>query len=184
MIKVEKKAEMTTRVWDPATGNYTDMINVTFVEESDREDETNDLANSSSLLAGVLGTPTGLDRRIRHTQPVLPGAAANLQIGQELPLFINRRLASYPSMDQQKNGVKPRNIQGDPTFVSTFFGKAPAKDIDDRIEKDNLHMARPDLFSEMSNQTAKVETVAPVAAGNEVTGGLATAQPGAQAGGQ
>jgi len=143
MVKVQNVGERRV-VINPQDGKATEMVHVTFIEEG-RGGANPSLSLSSDVLSDVLGVQAGLQQIRVHSQLVSLEAAPKLRAGDELPLFINRRLYSTPVMRQQVD-VSPRMIDGRPTYFATELGKQPTEDVDLRLSNEVLVNAQGSLL--------------------------------------
>lgn len=147
----------------------TAMVDVVWAEVGQRPGANKDIAESSSALDMILkqeledaGIKTsGLDNFRIHTQPVRKELVTNnhLQLGKEYDGFINRVLHSVPQLRQQATpNVKPRMIDGQPTFFTTRIDLEPKDDRDERISNEELIKHHPEYFDgSIVSQTARVK---------------------------
>lgn len=151
-------------VTNPANpAQQTAMVNVTFVEEG-RRGANHQVSDTSAILDRLIadelgdGETTGLQQIRIHTQPIREDQIAKFPIGRELNGgFINRALYSTPQLRQQQ-GVRPRMIDGRPTFFTTTIEDVARDDKDNRISNDVLAQIHPEYFSEeVVSQSARVD---------------------------
>lgn len=116
---------------DPSTKEWTEMINVVFIEKG-RSGVNRTLSESSRVLAEVAGVENvGLDNTRTHTQPVRSDMVKEFPVGTQLPLHINREMWSTPQMANQEDKV-PRIVDGKVTYFKTDLSKTPEEDKDYR----------------------------------------------------
>lgn len=146
MIKVTAHGDV-TRVQNPQSGVWQEMIPVTTIETSKRSGGNADLSESSNELDEYFGEETGLQSFRTHTQLVKREAVARLfPIGTEIKTkFINRKLFSQAQMKQQTN-VDARMIDGNITYFSTYISSKELPDIDLRLERNIAAQLYPDQF--------------------------------------
>lgn len=156
MLKVTKHG-LKNRVVNPATGKEQDVINVTFQELSTRSGGANpSMSETSDFLSQAVGKKVGLDIIRVHTHPVLADTIGDFTIGKEFPqLFINRKLFSTPQMKQQV-GVGAREIDGKPTYFTTFISNRELPDEDLRMSNEALAKVKPEEFTNVRVSAATV----------------------------
>lgn len=132
MVKVKEHGDRFS-TQDPSTKEWTEMVNIIFIEKG-REGVNKTLSGSSKALDEVLGLgddTTGLDNTRTHTQPVKVERLKDFPIGQEFPLHINREMWSLPQMAAQEDKAG-RIIDGKLTYFKTELSKVPEDDKDYR----------------------------------------------------
>lgn len=136
----------TTAIRNPLTGKYQEMVNVILVEEG-RSGANESMFETSLVLSNYAGKNVGLENFRVHTHPVTPEEAREkFFVGAEInDMFINRKLFSTPQMRQQVN-LKPRMVEGRPTFFTTYASDVQKDDVDLRIPNEVLITVRPDYF--------------------------------------
>lgn len=151
-------------VQNPANpAQETAMVNVTFMEEG-RRGANHQVSDASAILDRLLGEElgegetTGLQNIRIHTQPVREDQVQKFPIGRIFEgAFINRALFSTPQLRQQQ-GVRPRMIDGRPTFFTTTIADVAHDDQDLRLSNDVLAQIHPEYFSEdVVSQTARTD---------------------------
>lgn len=135
MIQVQKHGDRIL-VRNPITGQQTEMVKVTFIEQG-RGGANQSMANTSDFLSRIAGVKTGLDQLRVHTHPVLPSALVKFPVGAEFAGHINRTLYSTPAMKSQEN-VYSRLIDGRPTYFTTEISDEERDDIDLRVSNEAL----------------------------------------------
>lgn len=156
MLKVQRHGSK-TRVRNPATGEWQDMVNIVFVEEG-RDGAVGSISNSSKFLDRVLGKQTGLRQLRTHTQPVLASEADDFPIGKEIEGHINRVLYSQPQMRQQQN-VVGRMVDGKPTYFITELDQVSKDDRDERVKNETLALINPQILRDAGVGVAEVITL-------------------------
>ena len=135
------------------------MVNVTFVEEG-RQGANHQVADTSALLDRLIadelgGDTTGLRQLRIHTQPIREDKIHLFPIGREFNAFITRALYSTPQLRQQEH-VRPRMIDGRPTFFLTWLADNQEDDKDNRLSNDVLASIHPEYFDNIIvSQTAE-----------------------------
>lgn len=171
MIKVAKLGRRET-VTNPVDGQKTEMITVTF-HEYGRSGGNAQLSDTSAFLSQQLGIDGGLSNIRVHTHPLKAELIdqGKIKVGLELPGFINRNLFSTYQTRQQE-AVKPRMIDGKPTFFTTYISANAEKDRDLRVSNETLMKQHPEYFFEAITSTAVVEIME-----MEVGGGVLEEHP-------
>lgn len=160
MVKVFRYGDKIA-VRNPANpSEVTHMVKVTFMEEG-REGGNAQVSNTTAILDRLLaeelnGETTGLNQFRIHTQPVREDQVRLFPIGRQFNAFINRGLFSTPQLRQQE-GVRPRMIDGRPTFFLTWMEDVKRDDVDQRLSNDVLATIHPEYFAEqVVSQSAEV----------------------------
>lgn len=156
MLKVLKHGSK-IRVKNPVTGEWTEMINVQFVEEG-RTGAVGTIANSSKFLDRLTGKQTGLNQLRTHTQPVNADEIETFPVGSEIQGHINRVMYSQPQMRQQQQ-VLARMVDGKPTFFVTELDQLPKDDRDERVKNETLAIINPQILRDAGVGVAEVITV-------------------------
>lgn len=157
---------------DPAI--KTTMVNVTFVEIG-RRGANHQVSDTSALLDRLIADElremgletSGLDQFRIHTQPVRAEVVErSFPVGRQFDAWINRSLYSVPQLRQQQvntltgEPIRPRMIDGKPTFFLTNMEETPKDDVDARLSNDVLAAIHPEYFSgEIVSQTAPVDVL-------------------------
>lgn len=163
-IKVLKHGRRET-VANPVNGEKTEMITVVFTEEG-RSGGNAQMSDTSAFLSQLTGTNSGLDNIRVHTHPVKAELIDKFPVGKTLAGFINRNLYSTPQTRQQE-AVRPRMIDGRPTFFTTYISANAEKDRDLRVSNEALMRSNPEYFFSATTSTALVE-VLEVEVGGEI----------------
>lgn len=137
MIKVRNHSQE-YKSMDPATGKWSNLIDVTYIEQG-RGTANRTLNESQAFLSSLVGEQIGLEGTRTHTEPMLASAAANFPVhedfggkGKDWPGHINREMHTYPVMASQED-VDPQNLDGNPTYFKTKIGPTAEADEDFRI---------------------------------------------------
>lgn len=159
MLKVLRHGNR-TRIQNPVTKQWQEVVNVQFIEIGDRSGGANaSMSESSDVLSEAVGTQTGLALLRVHTHPVLVTAIDKFPVDKEFPtLFINRKLYSTPQMHQQV-GVDSRMIDGKPTYFTTSISKRELPDEDLRLSNEVLSKVNPEAFMNAQVGATAVETI-------------------------
>lgn len=140
MIKVLRHGNI-INVQNPVTGEWNEMVNVTFVEEG-RSGADRGMSETSAFLSAITGEQVGLSQLRTHTHPVLSGKIGLFPLGQEFPGHINRGLFSTPQIRQQLD-KDARLIDGRPTYFKTWISDKPEEDKDLRMDNNVLTQMQP-----------------------------------------
>jgi hypothetical protein len=146
-----------TRIKDPVTGKWNEMINVRFIEEG-RSGGNVQMSESTSFLDSVMGEQTGLATRRIHTHPVLASKIDLFPVGKTLPGHINRNLYSTPQLRQQE-GVDARMIDGKLTYFTTYLSSKPEADRDSRWSISETLLVDPQGLKHVQLGSALVEVL-------------------------
>lgn len=153
MIKVLRHGN-TISVQNPVTGEWTQMINITFVEEG-RAGADKGMSETSAFLSAITGENVGLSQLRTHTHPVVAEKVGLFPIGKEFPGHINRGMFSTPQIRQQLD-KEARIIDGRPTYFKTWIEDRPQDDVDMRIATDVMAAALPSSMFSSNVGAAKV----------------------------
>lgn len=156
MIRVLRHGN-TISVQNPVTGEYSQMINVTFVEEG-RAGADKGMSETSAFLSAITGESVGLSQLRTHTHPVLSEKIGLFPIGKEFPGHINRGMFSTPQIRQQLD-KEARIIDGRPTYFKTWIEDRPQDDVDMRISTEVLIGAMPSSILHGNIGAAMVKVV-------------------------
>lgn len=141
MIKVLRHGN-TISVQNPVTLEWTEMINVTFIEEG-RGGADKGMTETTKFLESITGDQNvGLNQVRIHTHPVMAEKIGLFPVGTEFPGHINRGLFSTPQIRQQVD-KDPRIIDGKPTYFKTWISARPEEDTDLRMDNNVLAGVRP-----------------------------------------
>jgi hypothetical protein len=159
MIRVLRHGN-TISVENPVTGEWQNMINVTFVEEG-RGGADKTMSDTTAYLDSLFGdqsaqpVQTGLNQVRIHTHPVLADKIGMFPVGAEFPGHINRSMYSTPQLRQQTD-KDARMIDGRPTYFKTFISATPEEDKDFRMDNDTIAKVKPSLLFTANVQAARV----------------------------
>jgi hypothetical protein len=157
MIKVLRHGN-TISVQNPATGEWTDMINVTFAEEG-RGGADKGMSETTAFLSNITGDANvGLNQIRIHTHPVKVDKIGLFPIGQEFPGHINRGLFSQPQIRQQVD-KDPRIVDGKATYFKTWISDTPEEDVDMRMDNNVLGSVKPSAVFGANVGAANVKTL-------------------------
>lgn len=146
-----------SRVKNPVDGTWTEIINVTFVEEG-RSGAISSMASSSDFLNRLTGMETGLANLRVHTHPVKPESIQFFPLGKKIAGHINRKLFSQPQLKQQEN-VYSRMVDGRPTYFTTYLDDNEKPDEDYRMTNETLAQVDPSQFAKTRIGAAEVEVL-------------------------
>lgn len=155
-IKVLKHGRRET-ITNPVNGQKTEMITISFTEQG-RSGGNAQMSDTSAFLSQFTGANSGLDNIRVHTHAVRADLIDNFPVGKELRGFINRNLFSTPQTSQQE-AVRPRMIDGRPTFFTTYISANAEKDRDLRVPNDVLMRSNPEYFFSSTTSAAIVEVL-------------------------
>jgi hypothetical protein len=157
MIRVLRHGN-TISVQNPVTGEWNNMINVTFIEEG-RGGADQGMTETTAFLANITGdSGVGLNQARIHTHPIMADKIGLFPVGAEFPGHINRGLYSTPQIQQQTNR-DARMIDGRPTYFKTWISPQPEDDKDFRISLDVLVAAKPSEVFGAVVGAARVEVI-------------------------
>lgn len=156
----------TIRVTNPVTKQKETLVNVIFTEEGRTGGDAH-MSETSKFLSALVGAEVGLQNLRVHTQPILESEIAKFPLNREFPGHINRGLFSTPQLRQQVD-VKPRMIDGRPTYFKTWIDANAQDDVDMRVSADTLMMADADNVLNSQIGSAEVEILKKAPAVGEV----------------
>jgi hypothetical protein len=141
MLKVLRHGN-TIEVQNPVTGEWNQMINVTFIEEG-RGGADKAMSETTKFLADITGDAgVGLNQVRIHTHPIMSDKIGLFEIDKEFPGHINRGLFSTPQIQQQVD--KPaRIVDGKPTYFKTWISEKAEDDQDLRVDNNVLLASNP-----------------------------------------
>lgn len=140
MIKVLRHGNVIS-VQNPITGEWNDMINITFVEEG-RSGADKGMSETSAFLSSLAGEQVGLNQLRTHTHPVLAEKVGLFPLGKEFAGHINRGLYTTPQIRQQLD-KEARIIDGKPTYFKTWIAQDAQEDRDLRMDTNVLAQLNP-----------------------------------------
>lgn len=156
MIRVLRHGN-TISVQNPVTGEWQNMINVTFIEEG-RGGADKGMTETTAFLSSVTGEEVGLNQVRIHTHPVLADKIGHFPIDTEFPGHINRGLFSQPQIRQQVD-KDPRIVDGKPTYFKTWISNKPEEDVDMRMDNNVLASMKPSAVFGSNVQAANVRVL-------------------------
>lgn len=157
MIKVLRHGD-TISVQNPATGEESVMINVTFIEEG-RSGADKGMSETTKFLQSITGDAgVGLNQVRIHTHPIMADKIGLFEIGREFPGHINRGLFSTPQIRQQVD-KDPRIVDGKPTYFKTWISDKPEEDVDLRMDNNVLGTMQPSTVFATNVGAARVRTL-------------------------
>jgi hypothetical protein len=157
MIRVLRHGN-TISVQNPVTGEWNNMINVTFVEEG-RGGADRGMTETTKFLASITGDDgVGLNQVRIHTHPVMADKIGHFPVGTEFAGHINRGLFSTPQIRQQVD-KDPRLIDGKPTYFKTWISAQPEDDVDLRMDNNVLATVKPSAVFASNVGAANVRTL-------------------------
>jgi len=156
MIKVLRHGNVIS-VQNPITGEYNEMINVTFVEEG-RAGADKGMFETSAFLSALTGEQVGLSQLRTHTHPVLSTKIGLFPVGQEFPGHINRGMYSTPQIRQQLD-KDARLIDGRPTYFKTWISERAEDDVDMRMDNNIFVQANSNALFTANVGAANVNVV-------------------------
>jgi hypothetical protein len=142
-------------VQNPVTGEWNNMINVTFIEEG-RGGADKGMSETTAFLESITGDAgVGLNQVRIHTHPVMADKIGLFPVGQEFPGHINRGLFSTPQIRQQVD-KDARIVDGKPTYFKTWISAKPEEDSDMRMDNNILAQVKPSTMFASNVQAANV----------------------------
>lgn len=156
MIKVLRHGNV-INVQNPVTGEWNEMVVITFVEEG-RTGADKGMSETSAFLSALTGEQVGLTQLRTHSHPVLSSKIGLFPIDKEFPGHINRGLFSTPQIRQQLD-KEARLIDGKPTYFKTWISEFPEEDKDLRMDNDVLTQKQPNAIFGANVGAAKVSVL-------------------------
>lgn len=156
MIKVLRHGN-TISVQNPVTGEWQNMINVTFIEEG-RGGADKGMTETTAFLSSITGEEVGLNQVRIHTHPVIADKIGHFPLGAEFPGHINRGMFSTPQIRQQVD-KDPRIVDGRPTYFKTWISNKAEDDVDMRMDNNVLAQMKPSAVFASNVQAANVRVL-------------------------
>jgi hypothetical protein len=146
------------RIKNPITGQWQNTTNIVFIEEG-RKGAIDAMATTTAALSAAIGgEQVGIQIARTHTHPIVDEAVGNFPEGKVFPnLYINRKMFSTPQVSQQE-GVKPRMVEGKPTYFTTEIAEVAKEDVDLRYSTEVLATLKPEFFTDARVGVAEVMT--------------------------